>query len=119
MNDLDKRIQEALRGDKEGESLIGEPNLMEEMLAAFRGRNKWINGIAFVDTLVLFAIAVWGAIRFYRAEAVEDQLFWGGVCLLGMLFVGFLKTYFWLQMSTNRVLREIKRVELLFLQRQK
>lgn len=63
------------------------------------------------------ALAIWAAIEFIDSETVRDQLRWGGLCLLGMLMSSFIEVYFWMEMRTNRILREAKRVELLFLQR--
>lgn len=50
------------------------------------------------------------------AESTREQLQWGGVCMLGLVFVGSLKMCSWLEIHTNRALRELKRVELLLLQ---
>ena len=119
MNDLDRRIQEALRGVDGGEALAREPNIAEELLGTFRTRRRWLHAVPFVFSFVFLAVAVWSDFRFVEADAPREQLLWGGVCLLGMLFVGFIKVYFWLEIQTNRVMRELKRVELLFLQRGK
>ncbi|HLP25667.1 MAG TPA: DUF6768 family protein, partial [Acidobacteriota bacterium] len=50
--------------------------------------------------------------RFYWAEALAEQLRWGGLALVLFLIVLFAKVWFWLEMKTNRVLREVKRLEL-------
>jgi hypothetical protein len=41
---------------------------------------------------------------------------WGGLTLL--LAVMFIKVWFWMEMQSNRILRELKRVELLLVSRQ-
>lgn len=117
MNDLDQKIQAALKETTEGESLAREPNIAEEIITAFRGRNSWTTMLAVVFSIGSMALAVWAGLRFYGADAVREQLLWGGLCLLAVLFVSFLKVWFWMEMHSNRVLRELKRVELLFLQR--
>jgi len=119
MNDLDRKIQEALRGADGGDALAREPNVAEELIGTFRTRHRWIHAIAFVLTFVFFVSAVWSGFRFAAADTARDQLLWGGLCLLGMLFVGLLKVYFWLEIHTNRILREMKRVELLILDSQR
>jgi hypothetical protein len=117
MNDLDRKIQEALRAADGGDTLAREPNLAEELIGTFRGRHRWIHGLAFAFTFAFCAVAFWAGFKFYHAETPHDQLQSGGLCLLGMMFVAFLKVYFWMELHTNRVLRELKRVELLFLAR--
>ncbi len=117
MNDLDQKIQAALRGQTGGDALAAEPNLAEELIASFRGRHRWLTTLVFVWSFVLFIGAVWAAMRFYAAESVTAQLRWGGLSLLFILMVSFIKVWFWLEMNTNRVLRELKRIELLLVTR--
>lgn len=116
-DNIDEKIRAALRGSTAGEQLAEEPNLAEELITAFRGRNRFTNAMAFIFSLVSLAAFVWSAIRFYEAEIVRDQLLWGGVALFTIIFISFMKVWFWMEMHSNRVLREIKRVELLVLQR--
>ena len=117
MNDLDQKIQAALQIDATNAGHSTEPNLAEEVLSAFRGRHRWLTGLAVAFTFGLFAILVWAAFRFQAAEAVREQLLWGGLTLWTALAIGFLKVWFWLELHSNRVLREVKRLELLLLGR--
>jgi hypothetical protein len=68
-----------------------------------------------VISLAFTVVAVWASVRFYEAEAVREQLHWGGLALLALLMVSFMKVWFWLEMQSNRVLRELKRIELLLI----
>lgn len=117
MNDLDQRIQAALRRDQASPDLGSEPNLAEELITAFRGRHRWATTLAFVFSLGFLALAVWAGLRFYGAEDVREQLHWGAVALFALLFISFMKVWFWLEMHSNRILREVKRVELLLVSR--
>lgn len=117
MNDIDQKIQAALRGQTGGESLVAEPNIAEEVIVAFRGRNRWLNTLTVVCSVGFTFALVWAAMRFYEAETVTSQLRWGGLSLLFFLMVSFMKVWFWLEMQTNRLLRELKRVELLLVSR--
>lgn len=114
MNDLDHKIRAALQGDAGAE----EPNLAEEVIGVFRGRNRWLHAVTVVATLAFMALAFWSVVQFYYAEVVRDQLLWGGLALVALLAVSFMKVWFWLEMHTNRILREVKRVELLFVSQQ-
>lgn len=119
MNDIDQKIQAALRRDPAGDPLLGEPNLAEEVLIAFRGRHRWLSILLVVFNLIAFAGLVFAILRFYGSADVAMQLRWGGVALVLLLIVTMLKIWFWLEMFTNRVLREVKRVELLLVSRSK
>lgn len=113
MNDLDRKIQAALQRETPGT----EPNLAEEVINVFRGRHRWMHGIMVAVTLVFLAVAVWASVQFYHAELVREQMLWGGLALVALLMISFMKVWFWLEMHTNRILREVKRVELLFISR--
>ncbi|MEQ1634548.1 MAG: DUF6768 family protein [Planctomycetota bacterium] len=113
MNDLDRRIQEALQTTPAGLDLAREQGVAEELIGTFKTRHRWIHAIAFVFTFACFVSACYSGYRFAIAAEVHDQLMWGGLCGLGLVFTGFLKMYFWLEIHTNRMLRELKRVELL------
>jgi RNA polymerase sigma factor (sigma-70 family) len=113
MNDIDRQIQAALQRETGSAPRAQDPSLAEEALATFRGRHRWLHGVAALFTFALFGLAVWSAFRFYGSEAIRDHLLWGGVALWALMAVGLLKIWFWLEMHTNRVLREVKRVELL------
>ena len=114
MNDLDTKIRAALQGDSPGE----EPNLAEEVINVFRGRHRWMHAIIVVVTLGLVVLTFWAGYHFYHAAIVREQLLWGGLALVALLMISFMKVWFWLEMHTNRILREVKRVELLFVSQQ-
>ena len=116
MNDLDQKIQAALKSDVGG-ATPEEPNLAEEVLLAFRGRQRWLSGMLILANLAAFAGVVWSVIRFLNATDVSAQLQWGGLAGVLLMIMALLKLWFWLEMHTNRVLREVKRVELLLVSR--
>jgi hypothetical protein len=116
MNDIDQKIQAALRRASPG-APADEPNLAEEVLIAFRGRHTLLTVTAFAISLAFLALAIWAGYHFYVAAAVREQLWWGALGLLAVLGMSFVKVWFWLEMQTNRVLRELKRVELLLVTR--
>ena len=113
MNNIDQKIQAALQRD----ATADEPNLAEEVLIAFRGRHRWQSSLLVVINLAVFAGLIFAVVRFYGSADTAMQLRWGGVALVLLLMIALLKIWFWLEMHTNRVLREVKRVELLLLSR--
>lgn len=113
MNDIDQKIQAALRAETGGDALVREPNLAEEIITAFRGRHRWMTALAVIFSLGFHALAIWAAVHFFNADNVREQLLWGALAFLAVLFIAFMKVWFWLEMHSNRVMRELKRVELL------
>ncbi|MBA4138877.1 MAG: hypothetical protein C0518_16350 [Opitutus sp.] len=118
MKDLDQKIQAALREQRGAAEMLAEPNIAQEVItAAFRGRHRALTTFTFVFSFVLFVGSVWAGVKFYHAATVTAQLQWGGLALLLIMMVSFIKVWFWLEMHTNRVLREVKRLELLLVAR--
>ncbi len=117
MNDLDQKIQSALRRQPGGDAFATDPHITEEVITAFRGRHRVLMTFTLVYSLVIFGLAVWTGFKFYQAGTVTAQLQWGGLTVLLMMAVMFIKVWFWLEMQSNRIMRELKRVELLLLQR--
>ncbi|MBK8478819.1 MAG: hypothetical protein IPL39_21805 [Opitutaceae bacterium] len=61
--------------------------------------------------------ALCAGVRFAGAAELTAQLQWGALGFVFLLLMMFLKLWFWLEMHTNRVLRELKCVELLLVAR--
>ena len=119
MNDIDQKIQAALRSDPAGDALASEPNLAEEVISTFRGRRRWISAGAVGLNRVFLAGAIWATMRFLGAESSAAQLRWCALAFVFVLVVMYIKLWFWLEMHTNRMLRELKRVELLLMAQQR
>lgn len=113
MSELDEKIREALKSSSESDELFKERTLLAEVVTPFRGKRRWVNTVGLLYGTVANVIAFWAGYRFYHAGEVREQLLWGGLCGVALMFVAFSKVYFWMEMHTNRVLREVKRVELL------
>ena len=113
MNNIEQKIQAALQRH----STDHEPNLAEEVITVFRGRHRWMHAVVVVVTLLFLALAVWASFQFYHAEAVREQLISGAIAFASLVVISLLKIWFWLEMHTNRVLREVKRIELLIVSR--
>lgn len=114
MREIDRKLAEALRIDEEAlfDVNANERSIIEEVADTFRGRRRWAVIMAWVFAALLAALMFTGAIMFFRTEVESEKLAWGLGCIFGMVGNGLLKTWFWLEMNRNSVLREIKRVEL-------
>jgi hypothetical protein len=117
MNDIDRKIQAALRRDSSGDALADEPNIAEEVIGAFRNRHRWLSALVIGAQIVALVGCVLATIRFYQETNVASQLRWGALAAALFLVISMIKIWFWLEMQSNRVLREVKRVELLLISR--
>ena len=115
MNAPDRQLQPPLRGEVPASA--SEPNIIQEVLGTFRGRRCWMAVYVFVASFLSFLVAIWAGFRFYNAPSIAEQLQGGGLTLLLVLMVCLMKVWFWLEMQTNRVLRELKRLEIRLLNR--
>lgn len=114
MTDVDRMIDEALAKEERAllASIGAEPAYMTQALALFDGRTGWVNLVLIVTQAVAFLGGVWAAMRFFAATDALEALHWGvpaAVLILGALV---LKTALYPVLQTNRLLRELKRLEL-------
>ena len=114
MTDIDDKIREALR--QEDAELLdhyrGEPPVYEMLIETFRGRNRWLNVLAFLFTFVGVAMAIVAAYQFFQVESTRAMIAWATGFLLSAVWVAMLKQWFWLEMQKHSITREVKRLEL-------
>ena len=114
MRDLDKLIDEAL-GAEERELLrsIGEePGFVERALGMFGAGVKWMVAFMMFGQVLLFIGGVWAAWNFFEAAEPVAQLRWGlpaAVLLLASLAI---KLAVAPPIHANRIMCELKRIEL-------
>ena len=114
MRDLDRMIEDAL-GEEESELLRrigGDAGFVERAMGMFGAGMEWIVRFMLFGQAVLFLAGVWAAWNFFQAADPVLQLRWGlpaAVLLLGSLAV---KLAVGPPIFHNRVMRELKRIEL-------
>ena len=112
--DLDKMIEAAL-GDEESEVLRrigGEPGLTERAMDMFGAGFQWTVRFMLFGQAVILLAGAWAAWHFFEADEPVQQLRWGlpaAVLLLGSLAI---KLAVGPPIFHNRVMRELKRIEL-------
>lgn len=113
MTDLDRQIEEALEAeDRDLLKKFGEQGVFAQMFSVYDGKMRWLAVMATVMTFALFIGAVYCAWKFFGATDAVLATRWAAAALVLMIMVGFLKLWFWMRMESNRILREVKRVEL-------
>lgn len=113
MNDLDRKIREALAPDEA--ELLGPPGDLpvgEQVREMFRGRLRWVSLLVVVGGVAALVLMIASIVYFFRAESTKEQIAWAGGFGLGLIGVSFSRLWFWLLFHRNAVLREVKRVEL-------
>lgn len=114
MTDLDRLIAETL--DEEDRALLdrygAEQGLWGQVASVFRGALGWYAVLVGVVQMALFGFSLWCAWNFAVAEDVAAMLRWGGAAWFLFTGVMMIKLWFWLQMTSNQIRREVKRLEL-------
>lgn len=114
MREIDRKLAEALRADDESlfDVHAGEQSLFEQVADTFRGRRRWMVAMVWFWSFVVFGVAVYAAVRFFQADTDRGMIGWGLGFVMAMIGVSMLKSWYFMEMNRNAVLREIKRVEL-------
>ena len=114
MQDIDRMIEEALEGEEQAlfRDTAREPGFFGQAFGLFGGRNGWVNGVMVAAQAALFIAGLWAGWRFFEAESALSALHWGlpaAVLLLASLII---KTAMMPELQANRLMRELKRVQL-------
>lgn len=114
MNELNKKIKEALREEDAEifEEFGSEPSIFEMLMDTFRGRHRWLVFLTMFWTIVFLVLGVLSVIRFFRAEELRDLLMWAAASAFLLSGVSMMKVWFWMELNKNAITREIKRLEL-------
>lgn len=113
MRDLDHMIDEAL--DAEERALLNsieEPGFFAQAFGIFGGRTGWANIVMMIAQTVVFVGGVWAAWHFYQASDPVTQLRWGLPAAVALILATMIKMALLPRMEANRLLRELKRIEL-------
>ncbi|MDO9076770.1 MAG: hypothetical protein Q7U72_04890 [Brevundimonas sp.] len=114
MQDIDRMIEEALDGEEQAlfRETAREPGFFEQAFGLLGGPNGWVNVIMMVVQTALFVAGLWAGWRFFEADNALSALHWGlpaAVLVLASLIV---KTAMMPEMQANRLMRELKRLQL-------
>ena len=114
MRNLDNMIDEALNAEETEllKSIGEEPGFFSQTFGIFSGPTAWVNVLLMGVQGLMFIAGVVAAWNFFQAGEALTALRWGlpaGVLLLMSLVI---KMGMWPTLQTNRVIRELKRLEL-------
>ncbi|PCI03377.1 MAG: hypothetical protein COB78_10480 [Hyphomicrobiales bacterium] len=113
MTKLDQRIEEALEAeDRAMMEQLGEQGILRQFGGLFQGKMAWITVVTVAAGLVLSIIGLYAAWKFATADDTNTMLRWAGIAWFGLSAQMLIKLWSWMRMETNRILREVKRLEL-------
>jgi hypothetical protein len=112
-----RNVDEILEGAMSAEerdllARLPEPGLLGSAKALFGGRLGWVNIVLMVVQGIAFVAGAWAAWRFFQAVDPYSQLRWGLPAMTLLLMSALLKSLMWPALHADRVIREVKRLEL-------
>ena len=114
MSHADDAIREAL--SKEDADLLAklqeEPGSFRQIVGIFQGPLNWIYVTFLVAAVVLGIVGVYSVWRFAAATELRPLFYWGGAVAFCLIVLSVVRLVFFMQLNTNRILRELKRLEL-------
>lgn len=114
MMDTERMIGEALVAEERDllRRIGEEPAYLVQLGGAFTGRLGWVNGAMMLAQIVLFVAGIYAAVQFFTAGDALSAVRWGLPAAVLVLMSLMVKLAIWPTIQTNRVLRELKRLEL-------
>lgn len=111
---IDEKIKHQLESDAaEIDQILAEDRgLFEKVMGIYTGNRRLWNNIIYVYGLTFGVAMFWTGYRFYVAQGVSDQLFWGVSFLATLILVVVSKLWMFMEMNQSNSAREIKRLEL-------
>jgi len=114
MSKIDDLINDTL--SQEDERLLAEygsePGYFKQAFGLFRGPLSWVMWLVMICNVLIGVFALWAVWQAMTAELVIDAVRWGIAAVIAVQLVTFLRGFMGDHFEANRVLREIKRVEL-------
>jgi hypothetical protein len=114
MSNVDDALREAL--SKEDAELLArlaeEPGSLQQIVGIFQGPLKWIYLMFLVAAVAMGIGGVYSGWQFALSTELRPLFYWGAVTGFCLVVLAVVRIVFFMQINTNRVLREIKRLEL-------
>jgi hypothetical protein len=114
MQDIDRMIEEALDGEEQAlfRQTAREPGFFGQAFGLLGGSTGWVSAVMILAQLAMFVAGVWTGWRFFEADNALSALHWGLPSAVLLLTGTAMKMALMPTMQANRVIRELKRLEL-------
>lgn len=114
MSKLDEAISETL--SKEDAEFLArfdeEPGFSRQMFGILRGPMAWIYWLFLIFAVPIAFLGIYAGWKFATEPELIVMIRWGGLTAFCLAVLITVRIVFFLQINTNQVLRELKRVEL-------
>lgn len=115
MKSIDEKIKEAL--NQEFNEIISnnekiDSSVFKQIKSGFSGKMKWLNIQLIIYGFIFFSIMLYGIYCFYHEQDTKSLIGWAIVIIITALLSQLMKLWFWSEMGKNRIIREIKLLEL-------
>ena len=112
--DIDEMIEETLSAEERDllERYGREPGYVREAFGLLTGPLGWVMWLSYTGALLAFAACIHALWQLFVTEEVLVALRWGVAAVLFLQLTVILKGFMGSQLQSNRVLREVKRLEL-------
>ncbi|MCF6288281.1 MAG: hypothetical protein L3J53_03470 [Proteobacteria bacterium] len=115
MTSIDDKIKQALSDEyndiiSENEKIDANP--FKQMSVGFKGKMGWMYIAVIVFGAIVTAMSIYSIYSFYHETEIKPLIGWGVAIIISILLTQITKVWYWSELSSNRVIREIKILEL-------
>jgi hypothetical protein len=115
MTSIDDKIKQAL--SDEYNQLISEndkidANPFKQMSVGFKSKMGWMYISVFIFGFLMTLVSVYSIYSFYHETEMKSLIGWGVTIIVSILLTQITKMWYWSELGRNRVIREIKLLEL-------
>lgn len=113
MRKIDDILNDALTAEERAvlDRLGPEPGLAGAARGLFTGGLGWVNAVLMIVQGAAFVAGAYAAWQFFEARDAVTQLRWGLPAMTLLLLSAMLKSMVWPAVHADRVIRELKRLE--------
>lgn len=114
MSKMENLNDESLSNEDEAllEHYDTEPGYFKQAFGLFHGTLAWVMWLVMIVQILLFAAAVYSVWMLFATTDLMTAVRWGVIAVIAVQIGTFLRGFMGTHFEANRVLREVKRLEL-------
>ena len=112
MENIDELIEQSLTEEEaKFYHKLDEQDLFEMLTGLYQGKLKWLTILTTIVMIVIFVAGIYCTVEFFNATTSIEMMKWGAGMFTSLIAVSMLKLFNWLQIYSNKISREMKRLE--------